>query len=164
MKTEQNINVFVRGHETRGEEVIKLLEERGGINKYNLKGCDASLIYLIHLTTKAIVTYFSDNECVMTNRIELKLPEEEKKELFDELKEMGLKWNAEEKKLEKILWRAEKGGLYFYVNYFNEIVSSFDERFLVDDELYRIGNYFQNREEAQKHADKIEELLQTRRL
>lgn len=33
--------------------------------------------------------------------------EEEKKELFDLMKENGLQWNAEEKRVEKIRWRAE---------------------------------------------------------
>lgn len=42
--------------------------------------------------------------------------EEEKAELFDKMKEQGLKWNAEEKKVEKIKWRAEEGDGYFYVD------------------------------------------------
>ena len=36
--------------------------------------------------------------------------DEEKQLLFDKMKEQGLRWNAEEKKVEKIRWRAEIGG------------------------------------------------------
>lgn len=36
--------------------------------------------------------------------------EEEEQLLFDKMKEKGLRWNAEEKRVEKIRWRAKKGG------------------------------------------------------
>lgn len=42
--------------------------------------------------------------------------EEEKQLLFDKMKEQGLKWNAEEKRVEKIRWRAKEGEEYSYVN------------------------------------------------
>lgn len=35
--------------------------------------------------------------------------EEEKSEFFDKMKEQGLQWNAEEKQVEKIRWRAKEG-------------------------------------------------------
>lgn len=41
--------------------------------------------------------------------------EEEKQILFDKMKEQGLRWNAEEKRVEKIRWRAEKGKDYYFV-------------------------------------------------
>ena len=41
--------------------------------------------------------------------------EEEKQLLFAKMKEQGLRWNAEEKKVEKIRWRAEEGEFYYYV-------------------------------------------------
>lgn len=42
--------------------------------------------------------------------------EEEKQLLFDKMKEQCLRWNAEEKKVEKIRWRAECGEKYFILN------------------------------------------------
>ena len=40
--------------------------------------------------------------------------EEEKQFLFDKMKEKGLRWDAEEKRVEKIRWRAKKGVLLYY--------------------------------------------------
>ena len=40
--------------------------------------------------------------------------EEEKQFLFDKLAEQSLRWNAEEKKVEKIRWRAKKSQSYFF--------------------------------------------------
>lgn len=42
--------------------------------------------------------------------------EEEKQLLFAKMKEQGLRWNAEEKRVEKIRWRAEYGEKYFVLN------------------------------------------------
>lgn len=41
--------------------------------------------------------------------------DKEKQLLFDKMKEQGLKWNAEEKRVEKIRWRAKYGEQYWYV-------------------------------------------------
>lgn len=41
--------------------------------------------------------------------------EEEKRQLFDKMKEKGWQWNAEEKRVEKIRWRAKGKELYYYV-------------------------------------------------
>lgn len=40
--------------------------------------------------------------------------EGEKQLLFDKMKEKGLRWNAEEKRVEKIRWRAKEGGILLY--------------------------------------------------
>ena len=40
--------------------------------------------------------------------------EEEKQLLFDKMKEQGLKWNSEEKRVEKIRWRAKRGNTISY--------------------------------------------------
>lgn len=34
--------------------------------------------------------------------------EEEKQKLFDKMKEQGLKWNAEEKRVEKLMWESKE--------------------------------------------------------
>lgn len=41
--------------------------------------------------------------------------EEEKRLLFDKMKERGLRWNAEEKRVEKMRWHPVIGGLYYFV-------------------------------------------------
>ena len=52
--------------------------------------------------------------------------EEEKQLLFDKMKEQGLKWNAEEKRVEKIRWRAKKDGYYYFID-INLTVNSIDD-------------------------------------
>ena len=42
--------------------------------------------------------------------------EEEKQLLFDKMKEQGLKWNAEEKRVEKIRWRAKRGEYNYWID------------------------------------------------
>ena len=54
----------------------------------------------------------------------------------------GLKWNAEKKKVEKIRWRAECGGGYYYINEKTELVVSVDTKHKLDDERWDCGNYF----------------------
>lgn len=41
------IKKFIRGNTERGAEVIKALEDLGGVNKYNLNGDDLVYIYFI---------------------------------------------------------------------------------------------------------------------
>lgn len=37
-----------QGHKTRGKEIIKLLEEEGGINKYKFTGNDIVAFYFVN--------------------------------------------------------------------------------------------------------------------
>lgn len=45
-------------------------------------------------------------------------------------------------------WRAEKGGIYYYVNALGSVDSDTDMRYGFDDIRWNIGNYFQTREDA----------------
>lgn len=42
--------------------------------------------------------------------------EDEKQKLFDKMKEQGLLWNAEKKRVEMMRWRAEEGKDYFVIS------------------------------------------------
>ena len=90
--------------------------------------------------------------------------EEEKKELFDLMKENGLQWNAEEKRVEKIRWRAEEGKIYYYVN--NEMYVSSTRSPKVGECLYDYEgnsylsyNYFRTQEQATEAAKRVKETL-----
>lgn len=85
---------------------------------------------------------------------------EEKQFLFDKMKEQGLRWNAKEKRVEKIRWRAKRGEYYslldrltFKVDCYTE---SFDE---IDTKLYNSGNYFRTNEQAEEAARRVKETL-----
>ena len=76
------------------------------------------------------------------------------------MKEQGLKWNAEEKRVEKIRWRAEKGENYFLLNRTTFEVDHYYECFdEVDAKLYKYGNYFRTREQAEEAVRRVKETL-----
>lgn len=59
-------------------------------------------------------------------------------------------------------WRAEDGAIYYYVDSDTDVLSSYDDRYPLDNGNYRYGNYFQTREEAQALADYIQALAVVR--
>jgi hypothetical protein len=48
-----NKKIAFKPHETRGQEIIKILERMGGVNKYNLDG-SKGIIAIDNLSTKSI--------------------------------------------------------------------------------------------------------------
>ena len=56
-------------------------------------------------------------------------------------------------------WRANKGEFYYYIVDFIFSTSYVDERSLDDDFNYKIGNYFKTKEQADKVAKEIENIL-----
>lgn len=86
--------------------------------------------------------------------------EEEKQLLFAKMKEQGLKWNAEEKRVEKIRWRAKKGERYYFADGFDaSVMSNFEADDRVDYILWRSSNYFRTREQAEEAARRVKETL-----
>ena len=86
--------------------------------------------------------------------------EEEKQQLFDKMKEQGLKWNAEEKRVEKIRWRAKRGEYYFLFRSTTLKVDCYTECFdEIDANLYYSDNYFRTNEQAEEAAKRVKEVL-----
>ena len=85
--------------------------------------------------------------------------DEEKQLLFDKMKEKGLRWNAEEKKVEEIKWQPQNGERYFFVNAFCEIGSIACLENYIDELLGKICNQFRTKELAEKAAEAVRETL-----
>lgn len=85
--------------------------------------------------------------------------EEEKQLLFDKMKEQGLCWNAEEKRVENIRWRAEYGRRYHLVTSCLKVGSDIDFRHTGDEERWELSNYFRTKEQAEEAAKRIKEVL-----
>ena len=85
--------------------------------------------------------------------------EEEKQQLFDKMKEEGLRWNAEEKRVEKVRWRAENGEDYYHVD--NQGNTMIDREYChyVDKSRYEFGNYFRNDKQAEEAAKRMKDVL-----
>nr|DAM56676.1 MAG TPA: hypothetical protein [Caudoviricetes sp.] len=80
--------------------------------------------------------------------------EEEKQAFFDELKEQGLHWNPEAKKMERIRWRVRAHTEYFYINDLGEVDTCEDwGEGSHDDEYYNLGNYYLPHERVQAEED-----------
>lgn len=86
--------------------------------------------------------------------------EKEKKMFHDALKEKGLRWNAEENKVEKIpRWRADLGGNYYYIDTCDNVNDEEELFHKSDDERHLRGNYFKTREAAERVAEQIRKIF-----
>ena len=85
--------------------------------------------------------------------------EEEKQLLFDKMEEQGLKWNAEEKRVEVIRWRAEKGDRFYCFDTDFSVLDGLEEGSKLDDSSWRSYNYFRTVEQVEEAARRIKEVL-----
>lgn len=85
--------------------------------------------------------------------------EEEKQELFDLMKEKGLRWNAAEKRVEKIRWRANDKRAYYCIRDQGDVMPTCEAGFPSDEDKWVFGNYFRTEEQAKAAAEAIKETL-----
>lgn len=85
--------------------------------------------------------------------------EEEKQLLFDKMKEQGLRWNAKDKKVEKIRWRAEEGKEYFTTTIYGQIFNFYESNSKYDDAHYDAYAYFHTKEQAEEAAKRVKKVL-----
>lgn len=85
--------------------------------------------------------------------------EEEKQLLFDKMKERGLRWNAEEKRVEKIRCRAKKDGRYHFLNSYLTTITTSEVGDYTDTSRYNAFNYFRTEEQAKEAAERVKETL-----
>lgn len=85
--------------------------------------------------------------------------EEEKQLLFDKMKEQGFKWNAEEKKVEKIRWRAKGKEIYYYVANNMEVYKFSPSQSEDEEDDFKSYNYFRTKEQAEEAARRMRKAL-----
>lgn len=85
--------------------------------------------------------------------------EEEKQLLFDKMKEQDLRWNAEEKRVEKLLWRADAGEEYYFINSSLKVMKIEECWSILCSEHYSASNYFHTKEQAEEAAKRVKETL-----
>ena len=136
-------------------KVVFIFKEDESKQKDNKNGyyvCHTSN-YVIDVPTKDSLSFcgHKDDVRLATN--------EEKQLLFDKMEEQGLKWNAEEKRVEKIRWRAKKGENYYFFDA-KLLVRSIDEAYSAfDNEVWDAFNYFRTKEQAEEVAKRVKETL-----
>lgn len=91
--------------------------------------------------------------------------EEEKQAFFNDLKNKGLHWNAETKKIEKIRKRAKTCEKYLYINGFGNVKEVREEYCTFDNENFNLGNYYllSEREQAKKDAKAVRAIFEKRK-
>ena len=76
------------------------------------------------------------------------------------MKEQGLRWNAEEKRVEKKRWRAKKGERYYFADGFDaSVMSNIEADDRVDYILWRSSNYFHTEEQTREAVRRVKEVL-----
>ena len=87
--------------------------------------------------------------------------EEEKQLLFAKMKEQGLKWNAEEKKVEEIRWRAILHDYYYFISTTGTIckTEAKSEEINTCNSRYDFFNQFRTEEQANEGARRVKETL-----
>ena len=89
------------------------------------------------------------------NLIFTKTSQEQQQQFIDNEKEAGFIWNPETFTLDKIRWRAEKGGKYKYLSSLKNENLSTDIYGRVDNECFEIGNYFHPDEDISELKQKF---------
>jgi hypothetical protein len=130
-----------------------LCAENGTLVIFKEKDEDDSEYFLSHYSTES-----SCIGCWLISAFR-HATEEEKQLLFDKMKEKGLLWNAEEKKVEKIRWRAEDGKEYYYVGNQGILMVDTEDGHITDKNRYEFSNYFHTEKQAKEAIIRIKEVL-----
>ena len=140
----------------RGDILVSLSNEIILVDDYDLK--EGHLYSFVHVDRSGQLSkepYFQWNEWHDWRLA----TEEEKQLLLDKMKEKGLRWNAEEKRVENIRWRAKKGEGYYFIDNSVRVPSHMEDGDGVDNQLWNAYNYFRTREQAKKAAEVVKEVL-----
>lgn len=141
---------------SRGDILVSLYNEIILVDDYDIVGGHLySFVHIDRLGDLCRGPYFRWNECHDWRLA----TDEEKQLLFDKMKEQGLRWNAEEKRVKKIRWRAENGELYYHVDNTNDVLQYIERNDSYDKVLWDNFNYFRTREQAKKAAEVVKEVL-----
>ena len=141
-------------------KVVFIFREDESKQKYNENGYYVCHIYVSDSVGYAIEVPTKDSLSFCGHKNDVRLAtNEEKQLLFDKMKEQGLRWNAEEKRVEKIRWRAKKGENYYFFDA-KLLVRSIDEAYSAfDNEVWDAFNYFRTKEQAAEAAKRVKETL-----
>lgn len=101
-----------------------------------------------------------DNSCCNSSLSKIRhATEDEKQFLFNKMKENGLQWNAEEKRVETIRWRAKKNYIYHRLNCYLRPTQESEEYRTWNQKCYDSYNYFRTEEIAKEAAKRVRETL-----
>ena len=131
------------------EDELKQKENKNGYYVYHKAN------HIINVATKDSLLF-----CGYKEEVRL-ATEEEKQLLFDKMKEQGLQWNAEKKRVEKYRWRANMNEYYYFVTPIGSTCMSVVKNGMVLTSLerYDFFNQFRTEEQAKEAARRVKETL-----
>ena len=140
----------------RGDVIVSKMNEILLVDVHSFENC--RLRSFVHIQQDGML--FNSSYSLWNENHTWRLAtEEEKQLLFDKMKEQGLQWNAEEKRVEKIRWREENYGDYYFIDV-NLTVKSLDDTYSTfDNKLWDAFNYFKTEEQAEEAARRVREVL-----
>ena len=153
--------VIEKAQEFKDGDILTHMDYQSYPFPFIYKGTDERGFYLFYVGIDCIdEIYLPDEENTTWGNGTLRYAtEEEKQELFDKLKKEGLRWNAEEKRVEKIKWKAEYGKGYFGIGSQGDLVAYTADGSRFDENLHELGNYFRTKEQAEEAVKRIKEVL-----
>lgn len=153
--------VFEKEQKFKDGDILSCADYLGYHCPFIYKGTDENGFhkYYIGLDSLSSITLPNCTDAIWGNGTLHHATDEERQLLFDKMKEQGLRWNAEEKRVEKIRWRAKYNGVYYFITFNGKIDSENDMYCALDNQRYNFGNYFRTRKQAEKAAEAVRETL-----
>lgn len=105
-----------------------------------------------------ILRTFCDNEYYNARQLH-HATDKEKQILFEMMKEQGLQWNAEKKRVERIRWRAGFFKEYCYVGDLGSVLVSKWNDNMIDEHRFNFGNCFRTIDQAEEAAKRVRKVL-----
>lgn len=149
-------------HEFKDGDIVSVTDYWGNTDILILKYRDTkgfNYYYIALSGSSGNLVQKSSDEDYWGNTTPVLATEEEKQEVFDAMKEQGLRWNAEEKRVEKMRWRAKEGEGYHTINSVMESTHLIESGDACDNGLWNALNYFRTREQAEEAARRVKETL-----
>lgn len=124
---------------------------------------------IFHVVLDADGKFIKGNECSYFGYIydACSATEEEKKKLFDKLKEKGLAWDAEKRELVKLKWNPVLGEVYFRIEFVDDEFRYADwnwKNSTYEIKAYERGWCFKNEEECKSFCDKLNQAIDSVKL
>lgn len=156
-----DVVVFEKEQEFKDGDILAHLNYLNYRCPFIYKGTDKNGFhkYYIGLDVLNCITLPNCTDARWGNGTLLHATEEEKQLLFDKMKEQGLKWNAEEKRVEKLRWRADVGVKYYFVDSLLDVLYIKECWSSLCNKHYSARNYFRTEEQAEEAAKRIKEVL-----
>lgn len=141
-------------------KVVFIFKEDESKQKDNRNGYYVCHIYVSDSVGYAIEVATKDSLAFCGHKDDVRLAtNEEKQLLFDKMKEQGLRWNAEEKRVENIRWRARLDEDYYYFTPGGLVMIGTEYQDNHSEDVWEFGDHFRTEEQTKEAAKRVKEVL-----